>query len=424
MIRFVGGKPRAGKTKRIVIWIVEILRTTKMPVVTNVAMRLHPWVDGKGVPHAGLLRDLQDQYGTTFDAERRIYFLKYEEVRRFYAVRPIVPKEDWEKVQIEIVPDTGDGHWHFDANKYPGCCYVIDEAHVFFPGAAIAANKGMLVTAELLGWASQAGRCGDLAMFLSQVLMNVDKKLRGVAQECWWMTNHVHVAFGPFRQPDRISYIEYATTPPAAGEVWLRRGVLRYDRNKVDGWYDTAAGVGVTGNAVADIGRRAKGLHVAWLAVIILGVGLVGGLSLMGFKKLLDKAFQGQQKGSIEAATVKGGTNGNLSGFNFASVANMQRMVEAELAKRFPAPFASNAVVQHMTQVQVPPLEIARSFMETGNTQNGVTRKKCFLVLDDGSTVEGTNAVFANGRVFLDGAAFLWRPKAKGKERDSGLAIK
>lgn len=422
MIRFVGGKPRAGKTKRIVIWMVEILRTTKMPIVTNVALRLQPWVDAKGVAHSGLLRDLQDTYGTTFDIERRLYFLKYEEVRRFYAVRPIVPKDDWEPTRIEIVPDTGDGHWHFDADRYPGVCYVIDEAHVFFPGAAIAANKGMLVSPEILGWASQAGRCGDLAMFLSQVLMNVDKKLRGVSQECWWMTNHVHVAFGPFRQPDRISYIEYATTPPSAGEVYLRRGVLRYDRNKVDGWYDTAAGVGVTGNAVADIGRRAKGLHVAWLAAIILGVGLIGGGTLMGFKKVLDKAFQGQQRHAKNAAgVIPGGTN---SGFNFASVANLQRMVDAELSKRLGSSSSSppsKTVGPQVATAEGPKLEVARNVCEVGNS---LGMKRVFIILDDESRVEGTNVVYLGSRVVLDGHPYLYRPKPREKDKASGSLAK
>jgi len=291
LIRFFGGKPRGGKTKGAVLWMIEMLRTTHMPIVTNAAIRLHPWVDGKGVPRRGLLEMLRRRYGKTFDAERRIYFLKHEEVRRFYGIRPIIPSDPDLPATIEIVPVQADGTWKFDANKYPGCVQIVDEAHVYFPGMAVAKQKGMSVTPELLGWGSQAGRCGDRCVFISQVLMNVDKQLRGVAQDCTWFTNHRHCRLGPFRQSDKITSKIYAQVPPGESETPLAKETIQYEREDIDGSYDTAAGVGVSGNSAADIGERAKGLPT-WFIPVLVGAACVAMLFFYwGIQKAVKVAF-------------------------------------------------------------------------------------------------------------------------------------
>lgn len=266
MERFISGVPRAGKTKRAVIEIIDLLRNTHMPIATNIALELNPWVDGAGISHKGLLRGLFDKYGSDFGARERIYLLSKEQVTRFYAWRPLRGKL-WDTVS-ELPGDTY-GQFTFDGDHYASVAYFIDEAHVPFPSAAVV-EKARMAGPEVLGYASQCGRCGDLVFFISQVLMNVDKRLRGVAQECWWMTNHVHQQFGMFRQADKISFRVYGSVPPTPGQQWLAKGTLHYDRTLIDGAYDTGKGVGVSGSVGADIGRRAKGIPIKWIWVAIL----------------------------------------------------------------------------------------------------------------------------------------------------------
>lgn len=278
----VGGKPRAGKTKRVVIWLVEKLRTDHRPIVTNMALKMDPWVDGKGRPHKGLLRTLQDKYGETFDAERRVYVLKHSEVARFYAIRPEVPKDESEPREIKTVPRSD--MWKFDSNKYSNCCYAIDEAEVYFPSAAVDSARASHEDPELLQWAKQAGRGGDDALFISQNLTWISIKLRKTCQECWWMVNHAHIPFSIFRRPDHITEETYMNCPPNPGEQYLRKAKLAYHREEIEGCYNTAEGVGVTGNSAADIGQRAKGLHWAFVpgGIVVLAIIAMFGLRALG----------------------------------------------------------------------------------------------------------------------------------------------
>lgn len=260
MIRFFCGKQRGGKTKRVVIWLIEILRTTRYPIVTNLALELGPWVDGAGVARRGLLRVLQDRYGTDFDAKRRLTIIEdVKELRRFYSYRPRIPSNTWDNVEMLRLPEPADGKFRFDGDRYPGVVYMLDEVHMVFPGMNMNAPKEDRMSVEAVEYASQAGRCGDLVFAISQVPNNVDVKFRGQAQECHWLTNHVHLQLGPFRQPDRISYRVYSSTPPAAGEQWLARGLVRYRRDDIESCYNTSRGAAVQGTTAADIGRRAKG---------------------------------------------------------------------------------------------------------------------------------------------------------------------
>lgn len=307
MNRCCGGKPRAGKTKRVVMWLEEQLRSHTRPIVTNMAIEMGPWVDGKGKPHKGLVRTLQDKYGETFDVERRLHILKHEEVPRFYAVRPEVPKDSWEPAKVKVVPRSD--MWKFDANQYSNCCYAIDEAEVYFPSSAVDAARANHEDPELLQWAKQAGRAGDEAIFLSQNLVWISIKLRKSCQECWWMVNHVHIPMWVFRRPDHITEETYMNCPPNPGETYLRKTKLVYNREEVEGCYDTAKGVGVTGNSAADIGQRAKGLHWGFIPA---GIVLLGILALFGLRMLGDTIKASYGRGTPRQ--VASGTNGVVLG--------------------------------------------------------------------------------------------------------------
>lgn len=399
MIRFIGGKPRAGKTKRAVIEIINVLRTTKLCVVTNAELRLQPWVDGKGKARRGLLRVLVDKYGTTFDAEQRIYRLPEEKVRRFYGVRVRVV----EGAQVvSEVPESADGRWHFDGDTYASCCYVIDEAHVFFPGAAVAGSKGLRVSGELLGYGSQAGRCGDLVFLISQVLGNVDKQLRGVAQECWWMTNHVHCQLGPFRQQDKISYRVYSCTPPGAGEVWLAKGTMRYDREDIDSSYDTATGVGVTGNTAADIGRRAKGVPIYWVGAIVV-MCMVGAWLLFYSFKASAQSFFAIGTPQKKAGATESGPAPMFSAQQLAVLADM-------FARSRSSGGVSSGQVRTQEVVRARAEAVAPAVAREVITGYGGRAPQCVVRLESGALVFGRSVEQRGSRVVLDGVEYDFRP--------------
>jgi len=218
MIRFISGKPGAGKTLYAVLRLVDELRMTNRAVVTNMAIELHPWVDGGGVPRLGLLQSLQKEFGSTFDAEDRLYLLSDEQVKRFYAWRPEV---DDGVIRFRELPlDGPQRQARFKLTKgVPGVAYFIDEAHEFF-----ASRDWQETGKETLSWASQQRRAGDDAWLLTQVVGNVEKQLRGVSQECVWLVNHRLQSLAMFRQPDMLSYRVFSSTPPAPSEHWLTAG--------------------------------------------------------------------------------------------------------------------------------------------------------------------------------------------------------
>jgi len=407
MNRSCGGKPRAGKTKRLVIWVEEQLRAHKRPIVTNMALKLQPWVDGKGKAHKGLIRTLMDKYGETFDAERRIYLLKHEEVPRFYGIRPIIPEDSWEPVKIEEVPRSD--MWKIDTNKYPGVCYVIDEAEVYFPSAAVDAQRANHENPELLQWAKQAGRAGDDAIFLSQNLTWISIKLRKTCQECWWMVNHAHIPFSIFRRPDHITEETYMNCPPTPGEVYLRKTKLAYNREEIEGCYNTAEGVGVTGNSAADIGQRAKGLHWSFIPAGVIAIALLGGFGLKVFGDMVKAGMGGQLKPAV-VATSKTNAQGKVVSLEVGSdgFTEEQRSTLFAVFGKMTNYLGSQVKTQEVGKVAGHPTETNLTVVALVNGSAGTA-----VGLSDGSTFLASGKVQEYGReLLIDG---VWYRRGKGE---------
>lgn len=411
---FYSGKPRSGKTKAAVIWTIDRLRFTERAIVTNMALKFEPWVDGKGRARRGLLRALKDEFGETFDAERRIYLLSNEEVRRFYAIRVRVPRNAWEKREVLRIPEREDGEWRFNGDEYPACDFVIDEAHVFFPRDGLPGSKARAMSPELLGYATQAGRCGDEDIYLSQVLVNVNRQLRGVAQECHWFTNHVHNRMGMFRQADKISYRVYATTPPGPSEMWLAKGTLRYKRDFIEDCYDTGAGVGVSGNTCADIGQRAKGVPSwgIWVLVVVVAIGFM--FFAVGIRKgaafALSMGYDKKAKHS-----VSGSTNVSDTLFTPAQIDSLKRMLlEARLSRPMSLTEATNrierpsvSVAGYMKSEPKEDMPVATGYCE-GRGANGTI---IALDLEGGGCIFGSSLKRRGNVLELDGVQYKLKPK-------------
>lgn len=306
MIHFVAGKPGNGKSLFAAWLIILELVFGRRPIVTNLALRLHPWVDGKGKARKGLIRFLEDEYGESFDAARRVLLLDDTQVKRFYAYRPLIPPLEGEERQIHVIPQADDGRFRFTPDL-PGCFQVVDEIHEHF-----GARDWQTTGREALSWGSQHRRAGDEMYAVTQVVNNVEKQFRGISQECIIMVNHGFRTVGMFRQPNIITLRVYSTTPPAPMEVPMRFERLKFNRQKVYEVYDTASGVGVTGRK-ADIGTKAKGWP--WWTVILLVLGGMVGLWLLikvyfvGVKHVAKMSMPGMKRAAAEVATPMLPTN-------------------------------------------------------------------------------------------------------------------
>lgn len=375
MIRFVGGKPGAGKTLYSVVQLVEELRTTNRMIVTNMAIELHPWVDGGGKARKGLLASLHDRYGSTFDAEDRIHLLTDDEVQLFFLVRPRRTAEGIVRERLELQEDK-----RFRAPVgMEGCCYFLDEAHEFWPS-----REWQKCGRSVLSWGSQQRRAGDDAWFLTQVIGNVEKQLRGVSQECTWLVNHRHQRLAVFRQPDMLSYRVYSSTPPPPSEAWLVMGKVKFDREWVYGIYNTAKGVGVHGTGKADIGVRAKGMH--WSNVVWI---------FLAFSVLLYFLNRGIQFGVGKATRIVPAATAAATGL-VSQVAAPLSVVATQEVKRVREDDRTERNPERERDLR--PWVVA-SFL--GRSESG--QQAGALMLSDGRTLRGTNVqeVF-NGWV-LDG---------------------
>lgn len=393
---FYSGKPRAGKSKAAVMWLIERLRFTKRAIVTNMALKMDPWVDGKGVARPGLLDVLQRKYGSTFDAKRRVYLLKDDEVRNFFRIRPVVPEHEWEAVEIRMIPESGDDRWRFDADRYPACDYIIDEAHEYFPRQGLPSYKQRPFSGEMLGYATQAGRGGDENIYISQLPNNTNLQLRGVCQECHWFVNHAHLLVGPFRKANKITYDVYCNTPPAAGEERLKRTTLHYDRWDIESCYNTAEGGGVRGNAAADIGLRAKGLPSWSIAVLI-------GIAILGFLGLAKAARVGAAYAVGGSAPKKAASVAPERLFSPAQTEALKRMlVEARVAN-----VTMNTVGRSVDRKDVPEQVKARGWAKVG--------EKYAVFLANGETVWGRRLWTEGKVVLLDNQDFELATEEKGE---------
>lgn len=382
-IHFVSGLPGASKTAFVVgDKLIEEIRNHDRPIICNLALRLHPWVDAGGVARRGLLRTLIDRYGEDFGAEERIIFLTPEECRHFWRVRAVrsSPGGPWEKVVLPLPPD---GRFHFDG-QYSGCFYVLDEAHEFLPGQTVE-KEDMATSKEILSWASQQRRAGDDAYLISQVVVNVSKKVRAVSQDCYWMTNHAKRVMGWFKQPDVWSYRLYASTPPAQGEEHLRKEYVRLNREDVYGMYDTVAGASVAGGK-GDIGDRAKGLP--WWSVPAAGVAvcLAFVFGFWGIRSALGALSVGRPKTAAVAVT-------NSPAFNAVVIASPA--LPSTIPQQFQRWQAAVSSVEPAKKVELPEC--------SGWAKSG---ELAMLTLADGRTVYGSNAVATVRGVLFDGVEY------------------
>lgn len=294
MERFITGDTGASKSGFASgVRVLECLANTDRFVVTNLALRWDPWVDGKGVARIGLQRLAEELFpwADTVEWRSRVFFFPdlrtcpeaFSQIRWFFLYRPRLKDgeyvlERWDECLMKCKEGTREVVLFGCPPGLPRCHYLIDEAHEFF-----GAEDWTSLEKTHRSYVSQNRRTGDEVDIITQVPSNVAAPLRKLAVECYYLVNHSKLnAFLVARQPAVISVRVYKRVDWKRADPVLRAWVVKGARRWREG-YDSAAGAGVAGGAAADFGERAKGMPVS--------------LFLVGLLVLLFLLFAGCQRG-------------------------------------------------------------------------------------------------------------------------------
>jgi len=304
-IRFVTGKPGAGKGLLCMKLICEELATGSRPVLTNLAVELLPWVSGSGKPQLGLLAYMRYKHGKTFDAESRVFRLDEAQAAAFYLWR--VKDGVLTAAAITAERDVARGRkkavMEFDtaliAESGPHF-YVIDEAWQFW------GSRNWQETGEgLQFYQAQHRKAGDDLIICTQHTKQIDTAIQRLAQDFWVVRNRSLLRIGPFRQPDNFKVAVFESAPTGAVQTPMHTQTFPLDIKGIAQTYDTAAGVGLADRMVADGGKKRKGLP--WTALLI-GVPLFGIFAGLFFAKGLGSGVKHMFGGSEPAKKAPVGT--------------------------------------------------------------------------------------------------------------------
>ena len=300
------GKPRNGKGRYSAHLIHQELEFSKRRFITNFAVEKYPWVTADHKPRRGLLDFLVEKHGDTFNARERIFRLTDEAISCYFLYRGLskkeienlgekhlqgyrkVTREDGVLVESEwqhhndIELYVADHVSHEDkrgkkvvdeydtrlASASGGHVNMIDEAWKFWPA------RGWSNTSEALNFHfAQVGKFTDENWLITHRINDVDSILVDRCQDFHVCTNHGKLNFSWFRQPSVFSVAVYSTKPTPSAEPTGGTKIFKQDKFGIMETFDTSAGVGVSGRAMADIGQRAKGVPM-WL-IPVIGVSVI-----------------------------------------------------------------------------------------------------------------------------------------------------
>lgn len=283
MIKFITGLPGAGKGVYSVLVIEQELKATDRHIITNFAVRMHPWVRRLGRRRSrgekGLLAHLYDTYGETFDAEKRVHVIDDEDMYSFYLTRVnsegklIKVSGDYER-RGENGKEVLIG---IDKEEFAAtlpCVYLIDEGWKFF-----FSQNWQKTELGFTFYNAQHRKAGDDLWMTAQHPSQINKQMRLLVQEYHTLVNHGYRKIGVFKQPNVISVCITNESPETRSKsIGALPKVIRFDKQGVGGSFDTAQGAGVQG-AGADIERKKSGLP--WWGLILLIAGLGYGIIML-----------------------------------------------------------------------------------------------------------------------------------------------
>jgi len=262
-IHFYLGKPGGGKGVCAMKTIIEELRLGNRYVVTNFAVELEPWVNGKGVPQCGLKHYLKKNHGSDFDCEKRIWKLNEEQIEEFFRYRVFV---DGSRKVLDAKYDQKGRCLEFDCTRmseWASCLFVIDEAWACF-GARNWQKTGDAVQF----YNAQHRKMSDEVIFVTQHSDQCDKQIRMLTQDYTLCRNYGKESFMWWKGPELFATAVF-TSPPNGTQKAMSEQVFKLDVKGIGGCFDTTAGSGITGRLAGDIGERRKGFPV-WTVFVAL----------------------------------------------------------------------------------------------------------------------------------------------------------
>jgi len=280
---FISGRPGGGKSLYSIRLIVHELVHGNRPIVTNSPLCLGP-----------LAVYLEKQYPTVdVVLHERVRILSREETKTFWRCRG--PRRG--NITAATVTDSrGVQDVTLENPDDDGVFYVIDELHEFFNSHEWAA-----VGKEAIHYLSQHRRWRDDIIAITQSVGNVAKQFRVLAQDYTTVRNLSKEKMGKFRLPGVFLRTTYLNPPTgSANDRAMESGTFRLDVTGLASCYDTAQGVGVHGK-MADKGTRARGLHPAWLAALVL----LGGVLLYYSPNMVNRALSFGSMGKAKLGKAK-----------------------------------------------------------------------------------------------------------------------
>ncbi len=270
-ISFITGKPGGGKGLLTMEQIVEELLKGTRPIITNLAVRVAPWINGQGKPMIGLREYLRSKYGSECDVDKRVFLLEDEDAGAFFLWRVEGGKLVRAEAEIKVDKEGNERVMGFDTalgSRSGPALYVVDEAWKFY------GSRNWQRTGEgCLFYSAQHRKFGDDVLIVTQHTKQIDPALYRVAQDFWVVKNHSKMSLGMFRQPNVFSVAIYDQAPTGGQLEPMSRKFFTLDKQGLAQTYDTSAGVGLSGRMVGDAGARGRGLP--WWGLPLSAVALL-----------------------------------------------------------------------------------------------------------------------------------------------------
>jgi len=308
------GKLGAGKGAYWMFLLVEELRKTERCIVTNFAIEKLPWCNGHQVPQMGLLAYLLKTYGTTYNAENRIFRIDDEAIRLFYLYRPMPKDKTPDSLGLQGVTNgeehycDGEGKhhteailWKTEATTYKdkkkgvdvvtdfstalfthtsGICYMIDEAWKYW-----GARNWQETGEGMIYYTKHSRKTGDEVWMATHGFKDIDSAIIRCVQDFHYLRNRGKVRMGLWRQPDKIKVYIFESPPTSPNAEAMRTTEFKLDLAGLHQCYDTTGGVGLSGRMKGDMYEKKAGLPfwTVWVAVGIMAL-LVWCFLAYGFK--------------------------------------------------------------------------------------------------------------------------------------------
>ena len=398
MIHLILGKPGGGKTMVAMRELCNELAKGNRGVVTNMPVRLQPWVNGAGRPMIGLIEYMRRKGVEPDEVLRRIRLIPDDEGGTFYLRRlgyDVQPLHGKDGVSIES----------FDGSELKdSVVYFIDECWRFF-----GARDWAKTSKALLFYNAQHRKFSDEVFFITQNWKQLETQIRQVVHDYWTCRNYGNEVLGYFRRKKEICVRVYGEPPAASGSFAFSTEKFALDE-MIGQTYDTSGGVGVGASRPADMLQRKKGLpwnliYCGAFGVLVL-ICCVGYFGNIGFRRLLSK--------SPESAVVVVSPAAVLAASPGVAVVPSVSPLEFQASEPPVAPvvLSPQAVFNSAARSRgLPPLPVDRSVYLTGLFGVG---KKIHILLSDGRSFESRDPevqLLNDKFVVILGTVYVWPRK-------------